>query len=413
MYQTAPKFQANFLAGALDPRVGFSRADNNATRINASGAIEVVNADLPRFDYDPVTLQPRGLLIEDGKENLLRNSGWLNAVSGTPGTAPTDWSFFSNSGSTVVTSGDLGGNKIEFVANQRIYIIRYYGIAAFSTTTLSVYLDAISGNVAINNILTWFSAPSGSTQTYFVDGVARPASYVPSAGSRLSLKIVAGATGTGVSGVRLGIGVNYNAVVNDSVTLSKPQVEVDGMTSYVPTPVGATATRGADIATITGTKFSSFWRANKGSALVRATPSSVSWVGPVLQFDDATADNIIALRGNTTNPELYIRAGGADQAQIDAGTIAANTGYRLAGAWATDDCAASLNSGAPVLDGVATIPTVTQARLGSDGTNYLNGHIEAIGYYDERLPSASLQVLSSQAGRNSIIGSVFRDSIIS
>ena len=54
-----------------------------------------------------------------------------------------------------------------------------------------------------------------------------------------------------------------------------------------------------------------------------------------------------------------------------------------------------------------------QARIGSDGTNYLNGHIEAIEYYDERVPSASLQVLSSQAGRNSIIGSVFRDSIIS
>ena len=65
-----------------------------------------------------------------------------------------------------------------------------------------------------------------------------------------------------------------------------------------------------------------------------------------------------------------------------------------------------------VLDGVATIPTVTQARIGSDGTNYLNGHIEAIEYYDERLTSAFLQVLSSHAGRNSIIGSVFRDNII-
>ena len=43
---------------------------------------------------------------------------------------------------------------------------------------------------------------------------------------------------------------------------------------------------------------------------------------------------------------------------------------------------------------------------------YLNGHIEVIEYYDERLTSAFLQVLSSQAGRNSIIGSVFRDNII-
>lgn len=125
-----------------------------------------------------------------------------------------------------------------------------------------------------------------------------------------------------------------------------------------------------------------------------------------MQLDDGTADNIIALRGNTTNPELYIKAGGADQAQIDAGTIAANTAYRLAGAWAADACAASINSGAPVLDSAATIPAVTQARLGSDGTNYLNGHLQSIEYYGEQVTPAELQVLSSQAGSRSMIRSL-------
>jgi hypothetical protein len=27
--------------------------------------------------------------------------------------------------------------------------------------------------------------------------------------------------------------------------------------------------------------------------------------------------------------------------------------------------------------------TVTQARIGSDGTNYLNGHLATINYYDQ------------------------------
>jgi len=101
-----------------------------------------------------------------------------------------------------------------------------------------------------------------------------------------------------------------------------------------------------------------------------------------VQFDDNTADNIIALRGNTTNPELYIVDGGTPQAQIDAGTIAANTDYSLTGWWQTNDCKARLNNGAVVTDTSATIPTVTQARLGSDGTNYLNGHLASISYYD-------------------------------
>jgi len=152
-------------------------------------------------------------------------------------------------------------------------------------------------------------------------------------------------------------------------------------TSYIPT-VASAVTRNADVATITGTNFSDFWQASKGSVLVRARPDTVSGTRPWVQFDDGTANEIIALRGNTTNPELYIVDGGTPQAQIDAGTIAANTDYSLTGWWAINDCKARLDSGAVVTDTSATIPTVTQARLGSDGTNYLNGHLASVSYYD-------------------------------
>ena len=191
------------------------------------------------------------------------------------------------------------------------------------------------------------------------------------------------------------------------------QLEVgEFVTSHIPTTTAA-VTRNADVATITGSNFSGFWQADRGSALVIARPGTVNGTRPLVQFDDTTADNIIALRGNTTNPELYIRSGGSEQAQIDAGAITTNVSYRLAGAWANNSCAAILNSSTPVLDGVATIPVATQARLGSDGTNYLNGHLEAVEYYDERVLNASLQVVSSTAGYRSIISPVFRDTIIS
>ncbi len=133
---------------------------------------------------------------------------------------------------------------------------------------------------------------------------------------------------------------------------------------------------------MTGTNFSDWWQSSKGGVLVRARPGTVNGIRPWVQFDDGTANEIIALRGNTTNPELYIVDGGTPQAQIDAGTIAANTDYSLTGWWATNDCKARLDSGAVVTDTSATIPTVTQARLGSDGTNYLNGHLASISYYD-------------------------------
>lgn len=66
-------------AEVLDPRVTFTRA-SNATRINSAGVLELVSTNGPRFDYDPVTLQPRGLLIEEQRTNLLLQS----LIDGTP-----------------------------------------------------------------------------------------------------------------------------------------------------------------------------------------------------------------------------------------------------------------------------------------------------------------------------------------
>jgi len=55
-------FMMNFIAagGSINPIIGGGtttvvRALNTATRVNASGLIETVNANLPRFDYDPAT----------------------------------------------------------------------------------------------------------------------------------------------------------------------------------------------------------------------------------------------------------------------------------------------------------------------------------------------------------------------
>jgi hypothetical protein len=54
--------------------------DSTATRVNAHGVIEVVPPNTPRFNYDPVTLEPLGLLIEPQAENLISTSNisiWL------------------------------------------------------------------------------------------------------------------------------------------------------------------------------------------------------------------------------------------------------------------------------------------------------------------------------------------------
>jgi hypothetical protein len=69
-----PSVSLDFTTAALDSRVAVARASNTATVTNSSGNLALVNANLPRFDFDPVTLACRGLLIESSRTNLLLNS---------------------------------------------------------------------------------------------------------------------------------------------------------------------------------------------------------------------------------------------------------------------------------------------------------------------------------------------------
>ena len=69
-----PSMALDFLTEpVLSSDVTFSRS-SAATRVGQDGLIQTVAVNTPRFDYDPATLSPRGLLIEEARTNLLVNS---------------------------------------------------------------------------------------------------------------------------------------------------------------------------------------------------------------------------------------------------------------------------------------------------------------------------------------------------
>ena len=45
--------------------------NSTATLINEAGQLELVAPNTPRFNYDPVTLEPLGLLIEPAVTNII------------------------------------------------------------------------------------------------------------------------------------------------------------------------------------------------------------------------------------------------------------------------------------------------------------------------------------------------------
>jgi hypothetical protein len=99
----------NFLSGSLDSRITFTRT-TSATRYNSSGLIETVASDVPRFDYDPVTLALKGLLIEELRTNLLLNSASLSTQSVEVGASPHTLSFYGTG--TVVLSGTASATVV-------------------------------------------------------------------------------------------------------------------------------------------------------------------------------------------------------------------------------------------------------------------------------------------------------------
>lgn len=410
----------DFTTANLDPRISVTRALNTATRVNSSGNIETVNADLPRFDYSPVTKAIRGLLIEETRQNrALYSTNMASALgwTATNVTVTANQITAPNNATEAALYNEGTGTGVHFVGGTSVSVV------SGTTYTVSIYIKAGTAS--------WVQIPlsSGTFGTtawanYDVTngtvgntGAGATASIVDAGNGWWRCVISAAATATTTASViQVGMINNSNSATRlPSYTGTSKTVYVWGAqletastaTSFIPT-TSAAVTRNADVATITGTNFSNWWQANKGGVLVRARPSTVSGTRPWVQFDDGTANEIISLRGNTTNPELYIVDGGAAQAQIDAGTIAANTVYRFAAGWKLNECAASINGGNSVLDGQATIPTVTQARLGSDGTNYLNGHIQTIEYYNFKPTNETLQQLSSSAGRFSVLSPILK-----
>lgn len=385
-----PRMTLDFTTATLDPRVTLTRALNTATRINSSGFIEIVNANLPRFDYSSTSAGTiKGLLIEEARTNSLANS---NNFSGGTWTA----SGLSLSTSSLTSpDGTLNATLMTGAAFSYIYA---GGLPnASGTWTQSFFFS--KGTITDPKIRIQ-QAGNGYEVTFDLNAKTAGAAVIVGTGG--SISAMTGAVSEfNATWLRCSVTFTTSSAVNNmflyvgngTLHVYGAQLEAGAFaTSYIPTTT-TSLTRNADVVSMTGTNFSDWWVNTTGSAVVRVLPSTVSGVRPAVQFDDNTTNNFIALRGNTTNPEMYIKAT-TDQAQIDAGTISANTVYLLSGGWYTNDCAAAINGGSVASDTSVTVPTPTQARLGSDGTNYLNGCLQSLRYWPQRVTNAEIQAFS-------------------
>ena len=116
----------------------------------------------------------------------------------------------------------------------------------------------------------------------------------------------------------------------------------------------------------------------------------------VFAADDNTANEMIRLRTEGTNPFFKVTDGGSDLVAIDAGAVVANTPFKLAGAYKLNDFASSINGGAAVTDTSGTIPTVNRMRIGAGQSgNTMCGCIVSARYFKKRLADAKLATITT------------------
>lgn len=83
IYNTTPTLNFEFDKNPyLDSRISFARSSTGWVT-NKLGALQNVGSNVPRFDYDPITKQCKGILIEESRTNSVLNSNTYFA-SGSP-----------------------------------------------------------------------------------------------------------------------------------------------------------------------------------------------------------------------------------------------------------------------------------------------------------------------------------------
>jgi hypothetical protein len=352
----------------------------------------------PRFDYDPVTLLPRGLLVEEARTNLLTYSAQIDDASWAKVRAS------ATANSTTAPDGTVSADTlVEDTTASATHQINKVFTGTAVAHTYSVYVKA-AGRTQIR--LNLYDGAAFVNQTYFdltsgtvLSGTGGTIAAVGNGWYRCAITATLAASANCQAQLRLASGGSdtYTGDGTSGVFLWGAQLEAGAFaTSYIPT-IASTVTRSADVATITGSLFSQWYNQPEGSLIAEAssyvvdtnTRSTLS-----VYSSGATSNNILLI--NAVQRQFQINDAG-NQADLDGGTPASGVTFKAAGAYKVNDFALSLSGGAVVTDTAGTVPSVNTLAIGvsSLATTPINGHIRSIRYVPVRAADFQLQQVTT------------------
>jgi hypothetical protein len=362
--------------------------------VGSDGLIKTAASGAARFDHNPSTGESLGLLVEEARTNLqtysndFTNAGWVktgssitaNATTAPDGTVTASKLSEDTSNGVHRIAWNYGGGTgastatifLKAAERTKVYFYRYDGDPYYATVDLQA--GTINGN-------SWYTA----TLTPLSNGWYRASIYAASSWGGFIVALTNGTTNS------------YTGTSGSGVFIWGAQNEVGTFpTSYIPT-VASTVTRAADVASMTGTNFSSWYNASAGCLVVNANTTSTNNFQNYIAIRGANfATNRLSLYMNSTGQRLYYVTPGSVTSVTPAINTQTSGAFKVAVTYNSTSVATTSNGSIATTTATNDVSTTltTLDLSGSDNPPPVT-RIASLFYYPARLSDTQLQALTA------------------
>ena len=384
-----PALDLNFALGsfaaALGPLPTYSRA-SAATYFGSDGVLATATTNTPRIDYDPVTLQCRGLLLEPAATNSAINSNTFSGWTSANVTLGTGSAFLNGSDFKVLTAQAGSGSHWLFcgVPNglKAVSVFAKAGTVSWlglgcgaGSSSRGAFFDLTNGVVgAVNGV------GYGAYIEDWGGGIFRCVVLCPSGDEFISIEIHDADNQA----------LSWNAAGTETLEIIGAQSEAGIFATSLINTTGSSVTRAADVCSISGSDFTGFYNQSAGSFVVDA--EQIGGQSGVFIASDTTYD------GNNRIDMRFPNVALVTNATVNVATLNYGTGRRKYLSYAANDFASGSDGVAGTSDASGSPPaTLTKLVLGclEGGGNQSAMLLRRFRYFPIRLTEEQLLALTA------------------
>ncbi len=390
---------------STNPMISLNRG-SPATVVTSNGSLVQVGINVPRFEYDRVTLKPLGLLVEPYSSNQLK---------GSENTANTsNWGSMTGLTATPVAGWNIGGVAHKYTndgtgtSRQRTQTVTTINMAEYALSIVLENVDSESTRLSFYNVTgsshillvnyNWVTKTLTTINGTPIMSRVIPLGIGPNGGEMVRLEMSASAGF--VTSARFILYPTGSEVNTHSMIVHYAQFENSTYpTSYIKTSETAIQGRNLDDITINNI---SWLDENKGTFVVEGdSKASLTYPTNIMSLDDGTTATYQRLIINNSiggNIGLVFRDNSVNTGIINKPSFVSTQPFKIAYTWGANNMAMAINGGSVGANTYSATPSPVSRVVIGGPVNNLGGHIKSIKYWNNVTPNGKLKDMSGNGG---------------